>query len=117
MRFRVQHSLEKRDRLAQVLRQKYPGFTPVVVEPASEGAPPLAKCKFLCPPDMKGAQLMLKVRSRLPQPVRAWQALYLYCGPVLLGASTELGNLPLADDGLLYIKYAVENTFGGPLAR
>ena len=93
-----------------------PDYAPTILERRGQQTPPISREKFLIPRIMSGAQLMYIVRSRVE--LQPSQAIFLLCNNVMITASDTVGELyrkhANSEDGMLYITYTVENTFGAP---
>lgn len=96
------------------MRQKYRDRVPVIVQKASGSVlPDIDKNKFLVPEDVSFAQFTFVVRKRIR--MRDTQNLFLICNRKI-----PLGETPMrvvydqcaAQDGFLYVRYALEDTFG-----
>lgn len=115
-RFQVSTSVSARRALCERIRRKHPDHIPVILEPDAEHTPPLHKCQFLLQRDLTIGQLSYVIaRQHLHLPPGT--ALFLLCGRgVLLAASHVVAHLHAlyadAADGMLYLTYALENTFG-----
>ena len=97
------------------LLSKYPDRVPVYVEADTI----LNKNKFLVPRTMTVGQFTYVVRKRMD--LQAHEALFMFVNNVLPPVSADFDTLHREhanEDGLLYVKYGKENTFGGygPLA-
>ena len=100
-----------------VLREKYPGRIPIIVERAKNcnpEIPELDKKKYLVPSDFTIGQFVYVLRKRIK--LSAEKALFLTTRSGLLPPTAS--NLGLIDkghmdkDGSLYLVYTGENTFG-----
>ena len=98
------------------LYKKYPDKIPVIFVP-SNNAPALDKRKFLIPRDL----LVLQVNTIIRQKIKldSVQALYIYFGrnknieiPAFNTLISEAYEKYKDENGILYITYALENTFG-----
>jgi len=120
---------------AERLRKKHPGHVPVVMEPSAarkrtEEEPDRSqqqshRCKFMVPAEYTVAHLVYMLRRRLQEKTadRPWlerhQAVFVFLADthVLPPTSATLGGLDDeyrdAEDGMLYLCYAKEHTFGG----
>ena len=106
---------QRRD-LAEKVKMRYPGRLPVICEPHDTKDPTtvLDKHKFLCPSQLKMGQFVAVVRKRLKD-VEPTEAIYLYVQGVIpsnVMTVEEAHDKYAEKDGLLYITFAKENTFG-----
>lgn len=98
------------------IAEKYPSRTPVVLLRHSSCRPELSldKDRFLVPKDMQFMQFVAVIRKRMT--LTKAEALYFYIDNKLISQTATLSELHAsgcADDGLLYVTYSTENTFGG----
>jgi GABA(A) receptor-associated protein len=94
-------------------KARRPDHYPVILERARPNDPLLDKDKFLLPGDITGAQLLFVVRRRMS--IAPESALFLFAGGRLLPACELVARVHeryKEDDGFLYVKYGLENTFG-----
>lgn len=98
------------------LYKKYPDKIPVIFVPINN-APDLDKRKFLIPRDL----LVLQVHTIIRQKIKldTVQALYIYFGtnkntsiPSYNSLISEAYEKYKDENGILYVSYALENTFG-----
>jgi GABA(A) receptor-associated protein len=94
---------------------KYPDKIPIICEkhPYSKSAPNIDKHKYLVEPDLTLGQFMSVIRRRMH--LKPEIGLYIFISGSIPSNSSFLHNLFLDykdDDGFLYIKYDIENTFG-----
>lgn len=109
--------------LGRTIREHYPDRVPMLVRPGP-GAPPIGRTKFLAPGEMTVARFVAHIRQHIS--VARDEALFVFVGdphrpssmvlPVLSQTLEEMySNHRHEDDGLLYMRYSKENTFGeGP---
>jgi GABA(A) receptor-associated protein len=94
--------------------EKYPDKLPIICEKNSSKEPNISKTKYLVAVDLKIAQFIFVLRSKMH--IDPTQAIYLFVnGGTLVPSSTYLATiyeLYKDDDGFLYLNYAFENTFG-----
>ena len=113
--FKQETSLEERKQEAQRVKTRYPDRCPIVVEPRTVSIPKIDRRKYIVPSDMTAAQFIYVIRKRLR--FKPTEALFLFVGStgtVLSGEITmsSLCNRHIDEDGFLYVKYDLENTFG-----
>lgn len=109
--------LEKRISLARKIAQEYPDRIPVIIRPA-KGAPPINKVKFLVPDDKPVAWFIGEIRKHIQ--VTPQEALFVFIEkadnstilPPPVATMTYLFRQYSHADGFLYMRYALENTFG-----
>ena len=114
--FKQDFVFKERFKESSRLLEKYPERVPVIIE-RSENSKHLTiidKNKYLVPKDLTMSQLLWVIRKRMR--IRKDQAVFLLSesGTVFSGtehiSSVYENNKDL--DGLLYLRYANENTFG-----
>lgn len=93
-----------------------PDRVPCVVEPSSDREPLIDKRKFVVPIDLSASNLLHVVRKRVR--LGAGTALFLFTdSQCLVPMSSSAGALyheyKNKDDNFLYLRYALENAFGG----
>lgn len=86
-----------------------------IITPNDESAPKMDKERFLLPSDLTASQLIQVVRKRVD--LTSEKALFLFSENRLLTGNTTMQSvLDESDrkggDGILRVKYALENTFG-----
>ena len=99
------------DEEARRVTRKFPDRV-VVVFLRTGNAPELKKHKFVVPRDLKMRDL---VRMLKREPGTEKQALFFFCNNGVVhmdGTFSEIRSRHACADGIVYIKYAVENTFG-----
>ena len=114
--FQARLDLESRREIGDRARMKHPTHIPAIIERGGKDAPHIDKERFLLPLDLTGAQLQYVVRRRLKMDKE--KAIFLFCGNNYLISSAATAKDLYArhkdpQDRLLYIKYSLENTFGG----
>ena len=105
---------EERKRQSLKMREKYPDRCCIIVN-KMKGAnvPDIDKNKYLVPKTITIGQFVYVIRKRICLPQD--KALFIYVGNILPSTSHFIGDIynnHVADDGLLYITYAGETTFG-----
>lgn len=113
--FKSRLTVEERRQECVRIRNRRPGFVPVIVERASPSTPALDKEKYLIPNDLTAAQLVFVLRRRLC--MKSSEALFLSCGGKVVAGTTTIQeichkNQRASEDGFLYMTYALENAFG-----
>ncbi len=112
--FKSQHSFNERIRESKRIMEKYPDKLPIICEKSSLKEPNSSKSKYLVDVDLKIAQFMFVIRSKMI--IDATQAIYLFVnGNTLVPSNAYLATIYEIykdDDGFLYLNYATENTFG-----
>ena len=115
-RFKQDYIFESRTKESSSLLKKYPERVPVIIERSKNSIhlTIIDKNKFLVPKELTMSQLLWVIRKRMN--IRKEQAVFLLSesGKVFSGtehiSSVYENNKDL--DGLLYLRYANENTFG-----
>lgn len=114
--FKHSRTAQSRADMCEKLRNRYPTRVPIICEPGSNAETmALDKYKFLVPEALTMGQFVYIIRKRL-KGLKAHQALFLSCNGSLprIGETTGEAYERAADaeDGLLYVKYSLESTFG-----
>jgi len=113
--FKKKYNLKERQYRSRKIRQKFPSRVPVIVEkqPKSD-VPDIDKTQFLVPSDLTVGQFAYVIRKRLT--LAPEQAIFLFVGNALPPTAALMSAIyercKDRDDGLLYVVYAGENTFG-----
>jgi len=114
-----QKSFDERYRSTSRILHKYPGRIPIYIEAASQAVDDLDKHKYLVPRDLSMGQFIFMVRKRLT--LNPNMAIFVFvvneANPqgILANTSTMIGELYndyAETDGLLYMVYNIENTYG-----
>ena len=96
------------------MRERYPDRVPIIIEPKCAQTPAIDKRKYMTPMGLTFAQLFYVVRKRLA--LGPEHGLFFFLDNNALARAsatvTEVYNDYVDDDGFLYIKYSLENTFG-----
>ena len=113
--FKERHDLETRRDICRKALKKHSDHVPAILEPMGTSAPDMGRQRYLLPLELTGGQLQYVVRHRLK--MQKEDALFLFCGDRTLVPSQKTARELTAryrdeEDGLLYIYYALENTFG-----
>eukprot|EP00127_Corallochytrium_limacisporum_P001755 Clim_evm9s78 gene=Clim_evmTU9s78 len=112
--FKEEHSLEKRKREAQRIREKYEDRIPVIVEKAEKSdIPDIDKRKYLVPVDLTVGEFMHFIRKRIS--LSPEKAIFIYVNTILPPPCATIATVYDShkdEDGFLYITYSGENTFG-----
>ena len=95
--------------------QNHPNRVPVYVDKkANDDIPDIENHKYLVPKDMTVAQFMVVIRKKIK--LDPTKAVFVFVGHSILppNAATfsELYTNHAHSDGILYVNFAVENTFG-----
>ena len=111
--YQQQHNLAERQAEFARISTRHVDRVPIIIEPASKKCPNLDKNKFLAPKDITVGQFLYIIRKRLS--LEPDKALFLFVNQSLPCSSQtilELQQAYQANDGFLYMKYDLENTFG-----
>lgn len=114
--YKEDKSFESRQAESTKVREKYPDRVCVICERAERAGHigRLEKCKYLVPTTLTVGQFMFIIRKKLS--LESSQSIFVFVNKnVLPPTSKEMGHLYEEykdDDGLLYMLYATENTFG-----
>jgi GABA(A) receptor-associated protein len=114
-------SFEERYHTTVRILQRYPGRVPIYIEKAkgASGVVDLEKNKYLVPREFTMGQFLFTVRKRLS--LKPSEAIFVFvvngANPqgILANTSTflsELYNNYADEDGMLYMVYNIENTYG-----
>ncbi len=101
---------------ADLVRQKYPGRVPVVIQKAPNAKndlPDLPKKKYLVPNDITVGNFIYIIRRQIH--LSPEKAIYLFVNNTLPMSSMSMRQLYehyKKDDGIVYIYYTSESTFG-----
>ncbi len=107
--------LQNRKLEAERMLNKYRDRIPVIVEKhlKSHGAPDIHKNKYLVPHDITFGQFLYIIRKRIK--LGEEQALYAFINnrmPVTSDLMISIYQNNVSEDGMLYVNYSIENTFG-----
>lgn len=115
---RVDLSIRK-EKANYVLHKYYPGKVPVIVQKYKENdnLPNINQEKYLVPSTMNYSSFMVVIRKRMEYPIQPSMAIYLTTknGKMMTSHDNFLNIYDTykdKDDGLLYLYYTGENTFG-----
>ena len=111
MSFQTRFTLKERRQEIQRIRQAHPNRVAVIVEAGNMSAPALDRHKFLVPKDITVGQFLSVIRKRMT--IDATQSIFLFqTNQTLLSPQTVVCQIPQDEDGFIYIRYSLENTFG-----
>lgn len=113
--YRDKIPLQNRKSESDRVLNKYKDRVPVIVEKHSKSysAPDINKNKYLVPHDITFGQFLIIIRKRIK--LCEEQALYAFINnkmPATSDLMISLYQSNVSEDGMLYINYAIENTFG-----
>ncbi len=112
--YRDTRSLEERQSESRTMCQRYPDRIPIVIEPKDNSTPQIDKRKYMTPRGLTFAQLFYVVRKRMN--LKKEQALFFFIeNNTLLVQTNTVENVYTKhknEDGFLYVRYSIENTFG-----
>ena len=117
MDYKTTQHPQKRASEAARIREKHPGHIPVIVERATSAdadIPHVSKRKYLIDKDATFGMLVASVRKRLRVP-RDKALFWFVAGKALVPTSalmSDVDNRYGNEDGLLYVTYTGESTFG-----
>ena len=115
-RYRQTKSFEERKRESSHMREKYPDRVCIICEksPKSGSVPDIDKNKFLVPTTLTVGQFIFIVRKKIK--VEPSKAIFVFVEsrilPPVSMTMIDLYAKHKHEDGLLYLTYATENTFG-----
>jgi len=114
LKFKDQHSLDKRIAESTRIRSKYPDRIPVIAEKSDKSdIPDIDKKKYLVPADLTMGQFLYVIRKRIKLSPDA--AIFLFVNNAMPPAAALMAQIykESADqDGFLYVTYSGESTFG-----
>jgi GABA(A) receptor-associated protein len=113
--FKEKYTFRERYNEVTSIIQKYPDRIPVICEKLDikQNIPELDKIKYLLPYELTIGHFMIIIRKRIH--LQPGQAIYLSINGFILPTSSIINHIYYEhkdDDGFLYIKYSLENTFG-----
>jgi len=95
------------------LLTKYPDKIPVIFIPSSN-TPEIDKRKFIIPRDLLVSQLIYIIRQKIK--IEPEKAIFLFFGKNYVASSnmmmSEVYDKYKDKNGILYVSYSIENTFG-----
>ena len=117
--YRLKSTHEQRLVLSSKISTKFPDRIPVLVE-ATSNAPPIDRSKFLVPCDIDVARFIYEIRKHIS--LRSTEAIFVFVGDpdakgtMVMPQPSQIMSLVYnqykQSDGFLYVRYALENTFG-----
>ncbi|EFJ09352.1 hypothetical protein SELMODRAFT_166976 [Selaginella moellendorffii] len=112
--FKQEHPLEKRQKEAARIKEKYPDRVPVIVERAAKtDMGEIDKKKYLVPADLTVGQFVYVIRKRIK--VTPEKAIFVFVKNTLPPTAALISTIyeeHKDEDGFLYFTYSGENTFG-----
>lgn len=109
--------LDERKKAVHKLSQLHPGYLPVYIERANNRTPDLKHRQYLVNKNDKIGSFIREVRRKIP--INPNDALFVFVdtgkstiSPIMSSTIEELHNKYKRDDGVLYLKYSIENVFG-----
>jgi GABA(A) receptor-associated protein len=107
-------TINERMMYSKILLNKYPKRIPVIIEKAKEfDIELLDKVKYLIPKELYIREFLCIIRKRIK--IDSRKAIFIFINNNLVPMSTTIGELYNSyknEDGFLYVKYTIENTFG-----
>jgi hypothetical protein len=117
--YKLTTPLETRRMQSMMVLQKYPNRIAIIIQkhPNEKHVACFDKNKFLVPLDMQYHHLMAVIRERVCSKISATTAIYLSTEDgTMLSTNDTVSDIYYAhreeEDGLLYLFYTGENTFG-----
>jgi len=113
--FKEENSFEKRQSLANKIKDAHPDKIPIIVEkrPSSD-APEIAKKKFLAPSDLTVGGFILEIRKQLP--IGPEIAIFITVNSTAVPSSnvslSQIYEEHKDEDGFLYVNYSKETMYG-----
>ena len=111
--YKNMYTLEKRQDEALRIKEKYPNRVPIICERYTVGDPEIDRKKYLVPDDLSISNFIYVIRKRIK--LKPENSLYLFVNGKILNGTGLLAQIyekNKDNDGFLYIKYTLENTFG-----
>lgn len=109
------HTFEKRQAIANRIRQVYPDRIAVIVNRLNTDTPAISKFKYLVSRHSSFDSFSNSIREYITS-INSQQALFFFVnGTTLVSNDTLLSTIYdkyKADDNFLYVTYAIENTYG-----
>ena len=115
--FKFEYSEEDRSTLSSNILERYPDRIPIICEPGNDSDLVIDKRKFLAPRDYKVGHFLMTLRRRIPG-MKSSEALYIFANGTIPPSGQNMADLydkMKDEDGLLYLKFAKESTFGSNL--
>lgn len=114
MSYKDKKSFDERVEESTRVLKKYPERIPIVIEKIQNSdVPDIDKQKFLAPKDLTCGQFISILRKRIN--IQPEKALYIMINDGIYSNTVTLSSLYIDnkdEDGMLYIYYTTENTFG-----
>jgi len=113
--FKQIYTLDERKRSSDKILKMYPEYIPIVIESGTKNTPAMDNKKFIFSKKAKVLFIINEIRKRIK--ISPDEALFIMVGdkqvmPMISLTMEEVYNRYHDEDGFLYIKYSVENTFG-----
>lgn len=116
--FKKEHSFETRSSLASNILEKYPDRVPIILSLNDSSAKKISlkKEKYMVPKHLTLAHFLMEIRKNIIGLTE--EALFLFVDnekeilPPINATILSIYDRFKQDDGLLYLKLAIENTFG-----
>ena len=116
----IQNSWNKRCNDSQKIMKNYPDRYPIIVFPASAYTPKISKHKYLVSRDTTMGMFLTMIRSMVK--LKQQEAIFMFIITFDNGVKEHLASSHKTfaqlydqykhEDGFMYIKYDIENTFG-----
>lgn len=110
----INKDINERRNICDSLIRTYKDRIPVICQPGNKQTPSIDKKKFLVPSDMTLGDFVCHIKRRLPHQFQH-NMLVIFINNVYLKVSTtfeEAYYMYPSEDGMLYMKFYIENTFG-----
>lgn len=111
--FIKQKTLSERILYSTTLRNKHPTRIPVIIEKSKKTDPDISQFKYLIPIDISVGAFIVIIRKQIK--IEAHKAIFVFIDNVLVPLTKTFDEIYSEfkdDDGFLYIRYTMENTFG-----
>ena len=118
-RHKESHSFEERKAEATKIKAKYQDRIPLIIEFDFPVEIKNCKTKYLAPKELLVSQLMYVIRKK--GEISAEKGIFLFCGdgntlPLASDTISMIYDKYVDDDGFLYFKCALEQTFGSVIS-
>ena len=98
---------------SSALKNKYPDRIPVIIEKSKKDDPDIDKNKYLVPKYLNISEFLHIIRKRIK--IDSKKAIFIFINNTLTPMNITMGDIyqtHKCNDGFLYVKYTLENTFG-----
>lgn len=106
--------LKCRKEKSEKIREQYPGYCSVILSPIRNSDPELKKYKYILPLDTPIWKFNHKIYSLKSSTESKNSTIVMFINNKIPNSASDFSNMTryLNEDGFIYIKYGIENTFG-----